>query len=31
MPTRPQNAAQFHALHRDFLILPNAWDPAFGG
>ncbi|HVK80808.1 MAG TPA: isocitrate lyase/phosphoenolpyruvate mutase family protein, partial [Verrucomicrobiae bacterium] len=22
------NAAAFHALHRDFLILPNAWDSA---
>jgi 2-methylisocitrate lyase-like PEP mutase family enzyme len=28
MPARPQDAAQFHALHRDFLILPNAWDAA---
>ncbi len=26
MPGRPQDAAAFHALHRDFLILPNAWD-----
>ncbi len=26
MPARPQDAAQFHALHRDLLILPNAWD-----
>jgi 2-methylisocitrate lyase-like PEP mutase family enzyme len=26
MPARPQDAAPFHALHRDFLILPNAWD-----
>ncbi len=26
MPARPQDAASFHALHRDFLILPNAWD-----
>ncbi len=28
MPARPADAAQFHALHRDFLILPNAWDAA---
>lgn len=28
MPTRPQDAAVFHALHNDFLILPNAWDAA---
>lgn len=28
MPARPQDAAQFHALHEDFLILPNAWDAA---
>lgn len=28
MPARPQDAAVFHALHRDFLILPNAWDAA---
>lgn len=26
MPARPQDAASFHALHDDFLILPNAWD-----
>jgi 2-methylisocitrate lyase-like PEP mutase family enzyme len=26
MPARPQDAAAFHALHRDLLILPNAWD-----
>ena len=26
MPARPQAAEKFHALHRDFLILPNAWD-----
>lgn len=26
MPARPQDAAVFHALHQDFLILPNAWD-----
>lgn len=26
MPARPQDAAPFHALHDDFLILPNAWD-----
>ncbi|MBC7768102.1 MAG: isocitrate lyase/phosphoenolpyruvate mutase family protein [Phycisphaerales bacterium] len=28
MPARPQDAAAFHALHEDFLILPNAWDAA---
>lgn len=28
MPARSQDAAAFHALHRDFLILPNAWDAA---
>lgn len=28
MTARPQDAASFHALHRDFLILPNAWDAA---
>jgi len=28
MPARPQDAAQFHALHSDFLLLPNAWDAA---
>lgn len=28
MPARPQDAATFHALHRDLLILPNAWDAA---
>ena len=28
MPARPQDAASFHALHRDLLILPNAWDAA---
>jgi 2-methylisocitrate lyase-like PEP mutase family enzyme len=28
MPARPQDASAFHALHRDFLILPNAWDAA---
>jgi 2-methylisocitrate lyase-like PEP mutase family enzyme len=28
MPARPQSAAEFHALHKDFLILPNAWDAA---
>jgi 2-methylisocitrate lyase-like PEP mutase family enzyme len=28
MPARPQDAVQFHALHKDFLILPNAWDAA---
>src|ERR1043165_2222730 len=26
MPARPHDAETFHALHRDFLILPNAWD-----
>lgn len=26
MPARPQDAASFHAMHRDLLILPNAWD-----
>ncbi|MEQ1618716.1 MAG: isocitrate lyase/phosphoenolpyruvate mutase family protein [Terricaulis sp.] len=28
MTARSQDAAIFHALHRDFLILPNAWDAA---
>lgn len=28
MPARPNDAAQFHALHRELLILPNAWDAA---
>jgi 2-methylisocitrate lyase-like PEP mutase family enzyme len=28
MPARPQDASAFHALHKDFLILPNAWDAA---
>jgi 2-methylisocitrate lyase-like PEP mutase family enzyme len=28
MPARPADAAAFHALHTDFLILPNAWDAA---
>lgn len=28
MPARPQDAAQFHKLHEDFLVLPNAWDAA---
>lgn len=28
MPARPQDAVAFHALHKDFLILPNAWDAA---
>lgn len=28
MPTRPTDAATFHALHNDLLILPNAWDAA---
>jgi 2-methylisocitrate lyase-like PEP mutase family enzyme len=26
MPQRSADAARFHALHADFLILPNAWD-----
>ncbi|MBY0563936.1 MAG: isocitrate lyase/phosphoenolpyruvate mutase family protein [Hyphomonadaceae bacterium] len=26
MPARPHAAADFHALHREFLILPNAWN-----
>lgn len=26
MPARPNDAAAFHELHKDFLILPNAWD-----
>jgi 2-methylisocitrate lyase-like PEP mutase family enzyme len=28
MPARHSDAAAFHALHKDFLILPNAWDAA---
>ena len=28
MPARPQDASVLHALHRDFLVLPNAWDAA---
>jgi 2-methylisocitrate lyase-like PEP mutase family enzyme len=28
MPTRPNDAAVFAALHKGFLILPNAWDAA---
>jgi 2-methylisocitrate lyase-like PEP mutase family enzyme len=28
MPARPQDANVFHALHSDFLILPNSWDAA---
>src|SRR5690349_3489079 len=28
MPARPQDAATFHALHKELLILPNAWDAA---
>ena len=28
MPARPNDAANFHQLHTDFLILPNAWDAA---
>lgn len=26
MPRRPDDASLFHALHKEFLILPNAWD-----
>lgn len=26
MPARPQDAATFHALHKELLLLPNAWD-----
>jgi len=28
MPARPQDAAAFHALHKELLVLPNAWDAA---
>jgi 2-methylisocitrate lyase-like PEP mutase family enzyme len=28
MPARPETAEPFHALHKDFVILPNAWDAA---
>lgn len=28
MPARPADAAPFHALHKDLLLLPNAWDAA---
>lgn len=28
MAARPNDAALFHDLHKDFLILPNAWDAA---
>lgn len=28
MPARPEAAEAFHALHKDFVILPNAWDAA---
>ena len=28
MTNQKQIAADFHALHRDFLLLPNAWDGA---
>ncbi|MGE0742874.1 MAG: isocitrate lyase/phosphoenolpyruvate mutase family protein [Hyphomonadaceae bacterium] len=28
MSARPQDAAKFHDLHKDFLILLNAWDAA---
>lgn len=28
MPARPDDAATFAALHKDFVILPNAWDAA---
>jgi 2-methylisocitrate lyase-like PEP mutase family enzyme len=27
MGANPHHADKFHALHRDFLTLPNAWDP----
>src|SRR6185312_16083533 len=27
MGANPGQAEKFHALHREFLILPNAWDP----
>jgi 2-methylisocitrate lyase-like PEP mutase family enzyme len=27
MSAQPSQAEKFRALHRDFLILPNAWDP----
>lgn len=26
MPARPNDATRFHDLHKDFLLLPNAWD-----
>jgi 2-methylisocitrate lyase-like PEP mutase family enzyme len=26
MPARPNDAASFHKLHENFLVLPNAWD-----
>lgn len=28
MPAKPEQAATFHKLHEDLLILPNAWDAA---
>jgi 2-methylisocitrate lyase-like PEP mutase family enzyme len=28
MPAQPENAATFHKLHEELLILPNAWDAA---
>jgi 2-methylisocitrate lyase-like PEP mutase family enzyme len=28
MSARPNDAQAFHALHSDFLVLPNAWDAA---
>ncbi|MFT3728305.1 MAG: isocitrate lyase/phosphoenolpyruvate mutase family protein [Terricaulis sp.] len=28
MPARPADAAPFHALHKELLLLPNAWDAA---
>jgi 2-methylisocitrate lyase-like PEP mutase family enzyme len=28
MAARPQDAATFHALHKELLVLPNAWDAA---
>src|SRR5215813_4844281 len=28
MPVRPADAATFHTLHKELLLLPNAWDAA---
>ena len=28
MPARPADAARFHDLHKELLLLPNAWDAA---